>query len=76
MKLRSCRCLGAGVYVRACVRRWLNLKPHQPTNQPTNHHAPSQEQNFKPKEQLTLEPYERDHAVVVGQYRPHKKSKK
>eukprot|EP00622_Pseudochattonella_farcimen_P005786 FR741462.1.p1 GENE.FR741462.1~~FR741462.1.p1 ORF type:complete len:120 (+),score=13.55 FR741462.1:1-360(+) len=35
-----------------------------------------QEQNFKPKEQLTPEPYERDHAVVVGQYRPHKKSKK
>ena len=24
---------------------------------------------FKPKEQVTLEPYERDHAVVVGQYR-------
>jgi rRNA 2'-O-methyltransferase fibrillarin len=29
---------------------------------------------IKPKEQLTLEPYERDHAVVVGQYRaPAKK---
>jgi len=27
-------------------------------------------------EQLTLEPYERDHAVVVGVYRPIKKSKK
>lgn len=27
-------------------------------------------ENFKPKEQLTLEPYERDHAVVVGVYRP------
>jgi rRNA 2'-O-methyltransferase fibrillarin len=25
---------------------------------------------FKPKEQVTLEPYERDHAVVVGLYRP------
>lgn len=25
---------------------------------------------IKPREQLTLEPYERDHAVVVGQYRP------
>lgn len=24
---------------------------------------------MKPKEQLTLEPYERDHAVVVGVYR-------
>lgn len=29
-----------------------------------------QVENFKPKEQLTLEPYERDHAVVVGEYRP------
>lgn len=27
------------------------------------------EENLKPKEQLTLEPYERDHAVVVGTYR-------
>jgi rRNA 2'-O-methyltransferase fibrillarin len=34
------------------------------------------EENFKPLEQLTLEPYERDHAVVVGVYRPVKKSKK
>jgi len=25
---------------------------------------------FKPSEQITLEPYERDHAVVVGTYRP------
>ena len=25
---------------------------------------------MKPQEQLTLEPYERDHAVVVGIYRP------
>ena len=33
-------------------------------------------EQFKPKEQLTLEPYERDHAVVVGVYRPAKKSKK
>ena len=29
------------------------------------------EMGFKPKEQLTLEPYERDHAVVVGLYRPN-----
>ena len=29
-----------------------------------------QNDNLKPKEQLTLEPYERDHAVVVGEYRP------
>jgi len=29
-----------------------------------------QEEQFKPSEQLTLEPYERDHAVVVGTYRP------
>lgn len=28
---------------------------------------------FKPAEQVTLEPYERDHAVVVGSYRPSKK---
>lgn len=26
-------------------------------------------ENMKPQEQLTLEPYERDHAVVVGIYR-------
>jgi rRNA 2'-O-methyltransferase fibrillarin len=32
-----------------------------------------QEENFKPTEQLTLEPYERDHAVVTGFYRPIKK---
>lgn len=29
-------------------------------------------EQMKPKEQLTLEPYERDHAVVVGTYRPSK----
>ncbi len=28
-----------------------------------------QEEGMKPQEQLTLEPYERDHAVVVGVYR-------
>lgn len=28
-----------------------------------------QAEKLKPKEQLTLEPYERDHAVVVGVYR-------
>ena len=33
------------------------------------------EENFKPEEQITLEPYERDHAVVVGEYRAAKKSK-
>lgn len=32
-----------------------------------------QEEGFKPSEQITLEPYERDHAVVVGTYRPIKK---
>jgi rRNA 2'-O-methyltransferase fibrillarin len=32
-----------------------------------------QKENFKPLEQLTLEPYERDHAVVIAQYRPSKK---
>lgn len=30
-------------------------------------------ENFTPEEQLTLEPYERDHAVVVGSYRSKKK---
>ena len=30
---------------------------------------------FKVKEQVTLEPYERDHAVVTGVYRPIKKKK-
>eukprot|EP00002_Diphylleia_rotans_P004437 TRINITY_DN1327_c0_g1_i4.p1 TRINITY_DN1327_c0_g1~~TRINITY_DN1327_c0_g1_i4.p1 ORF type:complete len:304 (-),score=80.22 TRINITY_DN1327_c0_g1_i4:221-1132(-) len=33
-----------------------------------------QQEQFKPAEQLTLEPYERDHAVVVGTYRPAKKN--
>ncbi|KDD74102.1 hypothetical protein H632_c1570p0, partial [Helicosporidium sp. ATCC 50920] len=32
-----------------------------------------QEMQLKPKEQVTLEPYERDHAVVVGVYRAVKK---
>jgi rRNA 2'-O-methyltransferase fibrillarin len=31
---------------------------------------------FKPRELISLEPYERDHAVVTGEYRPFKKSKK
>jgi len=30
---------------------------------------------FKPREQITLEPYERDHAVVTGLYRPLKSEK-
>ena len=30
---------------------------------------------LKPKEQVTLEPYERDHAMVVGIYRPPPKAK-
>jgi len=32
-----------------------------------------QQEQFKPAEQVTLEPYERDHAVVIGSYRPPKK---
>ena len=28
-----------------------------------------QSEKLKPQEQITLEPYERDHAVVVGTYR-------
>ena len=34
-----------------------------------------QRESIRPQEQLTLEPYERDHAVVVGIYRPDKKKK-
>lgn len=34
-----------------------------------------QEENFRPAEQLTLEPYERDHAVVIGAYRVSQKTK-
>jgi len=37
--------------------------------------AKMQEMQLKPKEQVTLEPYERDHAVVVGVYRQQKKKK-
>uniref|UniRef100_A0A182YE89 rRNA 2'-O-methyltransferase fibrillarin n=1 Tax=Anopheles stephensi TaxID=30069 RepID=A0A182YE89_ANOST len=33
-----------------------------------------QSEKLKPQEQITLEPYERDHAVVVGCYRPLPKS--
>lgn len=33
-----------------------------------------QADKLKPQEQITLEPYERDHAVVVGIYRPPTKS--
>ncbi|KAI1727413.1 fibrillarin domain-containing protein [Ditylenchus destructor] len=33
------------------------------------------EKQFKPIEQVTLEPYERDHAIVVAQYRVGKKKK-
>jgi rRNA 2'-O-methyltransferase fibrillarin len=33
------------------------------------------EMQLKPKEQVTLEPYERDHAMVVGVYRPPPKKK-
>merc|ERR550534_1181524 len=32
-------------------------------------------EKLKPQEQLTLEPYERDHALVVGTYRPPPKKK-
>lgn len=34
-----------------------------------------QEQQFKPKEQLNIEDYERDHAIITGFYRPGKKDK-
>lgn len=32
-------------------------------------------EQLRPKEQITLEPFERDHAVVVGVYRPSKTKK-
>jgi rRNA 2'-O-methyltransferase fibrillarin len=35
-----------------------------------------QEEQLKPMEQITLEPYERDHAVVAGTYRPAAKKTK
>lgn len=38
--------------------------------------AKLQQENFKPEEQLTLEPYERDHAVVVGTFRAASSKKK
>ncbi|KAL1785121.1 rRNA 2', partial [Sigmodon hispidus] len=34
-----------------------------------------QQENMKPQEQLTQEPYEQDHAVVVGVYKPPPKTK-
>jgi len=34
-----------------------------------------QKEQFKPAEQVTLEPFERDHACVVGSYRAPKKAK-
>ena len=36
--------------------------------------AKLQQMSFKPQEYVTLEPYERDHAVVVGVYRPQQSS--
>jgi len=38
--------------------------------------ATLKKEHFKPSEQLTLEPFERDHAIVIGTYRPEKKKKK
>jgi rRNA 2'-O-methyltransferase fibrillarin len=37
--------------------------------------AKLQAEQFKPQEQITLEPYERDHAIVCGLYRAPKKAK-
>jgi len=34
-----------------------------------------QEMGFKPREYVTLEPFERDHAVVIGTYRPSAEDK-
>jgi len=35
-----------------------------------------QKMQFKPHEYITLEPYERDHAMVIGTYRPLEGEKK
>jgi len=37
--------------------------------------AALKKEQFRPKEQISLEPYERDHAVVTGLYRMSKKKK-
>lgn len=34
-----------------------------------------QKEQFKLAEQITLDPFERDHAIVVGTYRPEKSKK-
>lgn len=34
-----------------------------------------QKENFRPSEQITLEPYERDHAIIIGRYRLKKFAK-
>lgn len=34
-----------------------------------------QQEQLKPQEQVTLEPYERDHACVIGGYRMSRKQK-
>jgi len=38
--------------------------------------AEMRKHQLKPREQITLEPYERDHAVVTGTYRPSKSEEK
>lgn len=35
-----------------------------------NEVARLREEKFRPVEQMTLEPYERDHVIVTGMYRP------
>lgn len=69
--------------MRLCVKPHPTnpTKANKPTNKPPPHtNGPQvkklQEEKFKPLEQLTLEPYERDHAVVVATYRPIPKAKK
>ena len=64
-------------------QRMSKPTPHQPPPPPPNKYKTTrpqvkklQEEKFKPLEQLTLEPYERDHAVVVATYRPIPKAKK
>lgn len=52
------------------LSNWLSVVPFRPQV------SKLKTENFKPKEQVTLEPYERDHAVVIALYRPPKKKSK
>jgi len=53
---------------------WVDPPP-PPSRVPHAQVKKLQEMQLKPKEQVTLEPYERDHAMVVGVYRAAPKKK-